>query len=166
MKKIFNYILGIIAFTVFFSFALRSLDATTPYKCMLQMSNYSGEGAYIVVSVVNDKNEYVKTLKVFGDDKEYFPELKLWWKSHQKNKKLTAVDAISGETIAGGQRQIFTLNIPNEYLNQHYSLKFESAVEDNLYKPSDVVIPLDSKTMNIKQEGKGYIRYVRLIPIK
>ena len=28
---------------------------TSKYKCMLQMSNYMGEGAYVVVSLINPK---------------------------------------------------------------------------------------------------------------
>ena len=44
---------------------------SSKYKCMLQMSNYMGEGAYVVVSLVTDKGDYVKTLYVMGDDKKW-----------------------------------------------------------------------------------------------
>ncbi len=37
---------------------------TTKYKCMIQMTNYMGDGAYIVVSLVNKDNAYDKTLYV------------------------------------------------------------------------------------------------------
>ena len=39
---------------------------TSKYKCMLQMSNYMGEGAYVVVSLINPKGNYEKTLYVHG----------------------------------------------------------------------------------------------------
>lgn len=36
------------------------------YKCMLQMVNYTGEKAYIVVSLINPKGQYEKTLYMMG----------------------------------------------------------------------------------------------------
>ena len=54
------------------------------YKCMLQMSNYMGEGAYVVVSLINSKGEYEKTLYVMGDDKKWYNTLKEWYKFHSK----------------------------------------------------------------------------------
>ncbi|MGI9525580.1 MAG: DUF2271 domain-containing protein [Weeksellaceae bacterium] len=166
MKTIFKSALFTMVTVILLSFTYKQYADSKPYKCMVQMSNYNGEGAYVAISVVDAKNQYVKTLKVFGDDDEWFPELKNWWKSYKANKKLTAVDAISGETLAGGERQIFALNIPDAYMNKGYSLRFESAVEDNSYQAKDVIIPLDSESIKEKQEGNGYIRYVRLIPTK
>ena len=36
---------------------------------MLQMVNYTGEKAYIVVSLINPKGQYEKTLYMMGPDK-------------------------------------------------------------------------------------------------
>ncbi len=49
---------------------------STKYKCMLQLNNYTGEGAYIVVLLINKNDEYEKTLYVLGDDKKWYPDLK------------------------------------------------------------------------------------------
>ncbi|MXV38219.1 DUF2271 domain-containing protein [Flavobacteriaceae bacterium Ap0902] len=166
MNTIIRLTLAVMVTAILLSFTYAQSTDSKPYKCMVQMSNYSGEGAYIAISVVDAKNQYIKTLKVFGDDDEWFPELKNWWKSNKSNKKLTAVDAISGETLVGGERQIFALNIPDAYINKGYALRFESAVEDNSYKATDVVIPLNTSTIKNKVDGNGYIRYVRLIPAK
>ena len=38
--------------------------ATTPYKCMIQMKNYTGEGAYVIISLLNPKGAYEATLYV------------------------------------------------------------------------------------------------------
>ena len=54
---------------------------TTKYKCMIQMTNYMGEGAYIVVSLINKDNAYDKTLYVMGSDKKWYPDLKEWHKA-------------------------------------------------------------------------------------
>ena len=58
---------------------------------MLQMSNYMGEGAYIVVSLVNAKGEYEKTLYVMGDDKKWYKTLKEWHKFYSKKPKISVL---------------------------------------------------------------------------
>jgi glycine cleavage system aminomethyltransferase T len=46
------------------------------YKCMIQMTNYMGEGAYIVISLIDSKGQYEKTLYVLGSDKKWYNSLK------------------------------------------------------------------------------------------
>jgi hypothetical protein len=58
---------------------------TTKYKCMIQMTNYMGEGAYMVVSIVDAKGAYDKTLYVLGSDKKWYKDLKEWHKAFSKN---------------------------------------------------------------------------------
>ena len=53
----------------------------TKYKCMVQMTNYVGEAAYIVVSLVNPSGAYEKTLYVMGPDKKWYIHIKEWHKS-------------------------------------------------------------------------------------
>jgi hypothetical protein len=133
---------------------------TSKYKCMLQMSNYMGEGAYIVVSLVNPKGEYDKTLYVMGDNKKWYKTLKEWHKFY--SKKPTDISAKTGASVTGGDRSITTLEIEDAKINKGYKLRFESAVEDNKYYTADLEIPLTTEGIAAKTEGKGYIRYVRL----
>ncbi len=65
MKSIFKISLTTILIC-FLSFLATA--QSSKYKCMLQMSNYMGEGAYVVVSLINAKGDYEKTLYVMGDD--------------------------------------------------------------------------------------------------
>jgi hypothetical protein len=133
---------------------------TSKYKCMLQMSNYMGEGAYIVVSLVNAKGNYDKTLYVMGDDKKWYKTLKEWHKFY--SKKPTDISAKTGASVTGGDRSTTTLEIEDSKINKGYKLRFETAVEDNKYYTSDLEIPLTTEGIATKTEGKGYIRYVRL----
>lgn len=144
----------------FFSFTLQKNIKTTQYKCLVQLANYEGEGAYMSVSVINSKNEYTTTLYVMGYDYDWYPELINWWR-FEENKN-TDFDAVSGATISGGERKIFTLNINNNYINNGYKLRFETAVEDGEYYSKDVELPLNSSNLERKFEGEGYIRYIRL----
>ena len=127
---------------------------------MLQMSNYMGEGAYVVVSLINSKGDYEKTLYVMGDDKKWYNTLKEWHKFH--SKKPSNISAKTGASVTGGDRSITTIEIENSKINKGYKLRFETAVEDQKYYVNDIEIPLTTEGLAAKTEGKGYIRYVRL----
>ena len=133
---------------------------TSKYKCMLQMSNYMGEGAYIVVSLINAKDDYVKTLYVMGDDKKWYKTLKEWHKFYAK--KPENISAKTGASVTGGDRSITTIEIEDAKINKGFKLRFETAVEDHKYNTADLEIPLTTEGIAAKTEGKGYIRYVRL----
>jgi hypothetical protein len=132
---------------------------TTKYKCMIQMTNYMGEGAYIVVSIVDAKGGYDKTLYVLGSDKKWYKTLKEWHKAYLK--KPSNISAVTGASAAGGDRSVVELDIETSKLNSNYKLRFESAVEDKPYYVKDLEIPLTTEGLSAKSEGTGYIRYVR-----
>jgi hypothetical protein len=131
------------------------------YKCMVQMTNYMGEGAYIVVSLINGKGAYEKTLYVMGSDKKWYPDVKEWHKA--LGKKTPNISAISGASVGGGDRATMVLTIDKSKIDKDYKLRFESAVEDKQYHVKDVEIPLTTASLTAKSEGTGYIRYVRFI---
>lgn len=133
---------------------------TSKYKCMLQMSNYMGEGAYVVVSLINPKGDYEKTLYVMGDNKKWYKTLKEWHKFY--SKKPENISAKTGASVTGGDRSITTLEIEDSKINKGYKLRFETAVEDQKYHTTDIEIPLTTEGIAAKTEGKNYIRYVRL----
>jgi len=135
---------------------------TTKYKCMIQMTNYMGEGAYMVVSIVDAKGAYDKTLYVLGSDKKWYKDLKEWHKAF--SKKPSNLSAITGASVTGGDRSVVVLEIENAKLNANYKIRFESAVEDKPYYVKDLEVPLTTDGLAAKSEGTGYIRYVRFSP--
>lgn len=133
---------------------------STKYKCLLQMSNYKGLEAYVVVSLIAPNGQYEKTLYVMGPDKQWHNGLKQWHKSlSKKNENLSA---ITGASIPAGDRSITTFNIDEAKMNKGYKLRFESSVEDQNYHEKDVEIPLTTEEITLKIEGTGYIRFVKL----
>lgn len=149
----------IILTSVFLMSSVNSFAQTSKYRCMLQMSSYVGDGAYIVVSLVDSKGTYEKTLYVMGEDKKWYNSLKEWYKVYSKKPN---INAKTGASISGGDRSITTFEIEDSKLNKGYKLRFESAVEDQKYHVNDVEIPLTTEALAEKTEGKGYIKYVRL----
>lgn len=141
---------------------LLSFKSESSYKCMIQLTNYNGEGAYVTISLLNPEGTYEKTLYVQGADEDWYTDIKEWWKFHSKNK--SNIDAITGATVGGGGRTISVIQIDDSKINKGYTLRFESAVEDKEYYKDDVEIELTFENLKSKFEGKGFIRYVRIMP--
>ncbi|TXK33295.1 DUF2271 domain-containing protein [Pontibacter qinzhouensis] len=129
------------------------------YKCMIQMTNYMGEGAYIVISLVDSKGAYEKTLYVLGPDKKWYNTLEEWHKFQKK--KPANISAITGASVTGGDRSINVIEIDKSKINAGYKLRFESAVENKEYYVKDLEMPLTTEALAAKNDGTGFIRYVR-----
>jgi len=163
MKSIgIKIVSGILLIAALFVFSAFQEKAEVSYKCMIQMMNYTGEKAYVVVSLINPEGEYKKTLYVQGNDKEWFPDIKKWWVFSDNSKE--NLDAISGATIGNGERNIISLSFDSEQINAGYKIRFESAVENQEYYAIDAEIELNTTTIKNKVDGTGYIRYIRMVP--
>lgn len=149
-----------IGFLILFSL---SVSAQNKYKCMVQMTNYKGEAAYIVVSLIDPEGKYEKTLYMMGDDDEWYDSLKSWFDFFSKKK--TNIDAVTGASITGGDRKTITLDLDDSKLDKGYTIRFESAVEDQKYHTIDAQVPFSSDKISTKTEGRGYVRYVKLSKI-
>lgn len=137
-------------------------NAQTRYKCMLQMKNYSGEGAYVVASIVDAKGKYIRTLSVMGDEGKWYQNLKQWYTAQRKlNEKL---DGITSASVSGGKREVFTIAIEEALMNKGNKIRFESVVEHGNYIPVELEIPLSSNEIQNKVDAieKGYLRFAKL----
>lgn len=161
MKTIFK-IVQIAAFSVLALFSFTKEPNTTNLKCMIQMVNYTGEGAYVVISLMKPDGEYDETLYVQGKDSEWYSDITEWWKFYGKRRP--NIDAISGATIGGGERTVSVIKIPKDKIDAGYKLRFETAVEDQEYYKNDVEFELTTETLTSKIKGNGFIRYVRMMP--
>lgn len=158
--KITGIVLSALICLSVYAFAFKA--ESTKYKCMMQMINYTGEGAYVVISLINPEGKYEKTLYVQGDDSEWYHDISEWWKFY--GKKRTSLDGITGETLTGGARIVSIIEIDDSKLNKGYRIRFETAVEDQKYHVKDVEFELTKESVKSKVEGTGFIRYVRLLP--
>ncbi|MGJ8591670.1 MAG: DUF2271 domain-containing protein [Aquaticitalea sp.] len=159
--KIIGFLVVILSIASFYSFTTKA--PSTKYKCMIQMTNYTGEGAYVVISLLNPKGDYEQTLYVQGDDAEWYNTVQDWWKKFY-GKKRNNIDAITGATISGGERNVSVIDIEDSKLNSGYKIRFETSVEDQEYHTSDVEFELTSESVKSKKDGTGFIRYVRMMP--
>jgi hypothetical protein len=159
MKTIFKIIPAIIIVGLLLTaFTTKEKKAV---KCLIQMTNYTGEGAYLIVSILNESGTYDETLYVQGKDSEWYSEIPEWWKFYGKYRP--NIDAISGATISGGGRAVRLLQIPVDKIDKGYSLRFETAVEDQKYYKDDIQFELTTENLKSKKDGKGFIRYVKML---
>ncbi|NQY05914.1 MAG: DUF2271 domain-containing protein [Flavobacteriaceae bacterium] len=160
IKRIKIVVVAFAVLSLLYSFS--NLGTSSTYKCMIQMTNYTGEGAYIVISLINSEGKYEETLYVQGDDDEWYHDITEWWKFY--GKKRLDIDAITGATVAGGERTVSVIEIPDDKINSGYKIRFETAVEDKNYFVQDVEFDLTNESVKGKVEGTGFIRYIRMMP--
>jgi hypothetical protein len=150
----------LLSFVFVVLFAVNSFAQTSKYKCLVQMDSYKGEAAYVVISLINPKGAYEKTLYVLGPDKQWYNTLKEWYKFQKKSKE--KLSAVTGASVAGGDRAVNVIEIEDAKINKGYKLRFESAVEEQKYHATDIEIPLTTEALTEKATGTGYVRFVKL----
>lgn len=163
MKQSYKYIL-VALFSVLFSSA--TFAQTVKYKCMIQMQNYTGKEAYVIISLINPQGQYDKTLAVLGPDQEWYNTLPEWDKFRSKKKE--KLNGITGASVAGGARATRVLDFDVDKLDKGYKLRFESAVETQKYYVKDAEVPLTTAALDNKAgtKGTGYIRQIRFIKVQ
>ncbi|MEM6734806.1 MAG: DUF2271 domain-containing protein [Bacteroidota bacterium] len=160
MKKMIMLSLLVFGSMAGSSWKIVSADITR-YRCLIQLTNYGGEGAYVIASLVKPDGNYEKTLFVGGDEEEWYPDLPTWYEFYESMGE--DIDGITGASIQSGSRKVAMLEIDAEKLNVGYRLRFESSVEDGLYHTKDIELELSDEIVGKTIEGSGYIRYVRII---
>ncbi|WP_373553857.1 DUF2271 domain-containing protein [Haliscomenobacter sp.] len=152
---------GVLIFSILLGFGFKNKTQQVSLKCLIQLTNYTGEGAYAVVSLIDSKGKYKKTLQVFGKESRWYDDIVSWYKFHTTQKE--QLDGISGASITVGTRKVFSLSLDDAYFNKGYRLRFETAVENQDYKEKDVEMDFSEANVGKTVEGTGYIRYVKLI---
>ncbi len=162
-KKLKKFRIGLVSLTIFalLSFGFKNTRAQVSFKCLVQLTNYSGEGAYVVVSLIDSKGKYKKTLQVFGKEKRWYDDLESWFKFYTTTRE--NIDGVSGASITAGSRKVFSINVDDSVFDKGYKLRFESAVENKNYKEKDVEMDFSEENVGKTISGTGYIRYVKLI---
>jgi hypothetical protein len=153
-------ILMLLALMVF-GFTKPAKKATVAFKCLVQLTNYTGEGAYVVVSLMDTNGKYKKTIQVMGKEKRWYHDIPSWFKFYSAQQE--KLDGISGASITAGSRKVFSLSVDEAFYNKGYRLRFETAVENQEYKEKDVEMDFSEANVGKNIDGTKYIRYVKLI---
>lgn len=128
-------------------------------KCMLELTEYQGEGAYLVVSLLDKNENYLRTLQVFGKEKRWYKDLPYWFRFYSNNE--ISLDAMFGASISSNQRKVFLFTVLKEEMNSGKIIRFESSVEDNNYHEKDIQVGLKDSNIGVNIPGLGYIKHVK-----
>lgn len=126
---------------------------------LVQLKEYKGDEAFWSMYLVDPQGRYVKTLWVSGEKPQFYKEMPRWWK--YLGRKPQDLNAITGASTPAGDRQIVHLKLDDKYLKSGYSVRVETAVENQQNYDNDVETTLAPEHQGEKIAGTGYVRYLR-----
>lgn len=138
--------------------AAPSLASARQVSFETQLSNYGGDGAYVVMYVTDRAGRYQGTLWVAGHKAKYYRHLRDWYRATGGTAK---VDGVTGASVGAGKTLRATLDLSDTLLDAGYEVHIDTAVEDMKEYPSEVVVPLTTSGANKTVKGSGYVKSFR-----
>ncbi|WP_341987811.1 DUF2271 domain-containing protein [Azorhizobium sp. AG788] len=120
------------------------------------LKTYGGNGAYVVLYVTDAAGKYKGTLWMAGGMAKYYRHLSDWQRA--SGGRPTEIDGITGASIGSGKTLKISLDIADAMINAGYQVHVDTAVEDGMDNPSEVVAPLDTSVSGKAAPGKGYVK--------
>lgn len=120
-----------------------------------QMTNYSGNAAYLAVYVTKPDGTYDSTLWVSGTKQRFLGDLTGWVSAAQDAGATLNLDGITGASVGSGQTLTIQANLADAMIDVGYKIHVESAVEHGGEYPDDVVVPITSTSQTAT--GTGYV---------
>ena len=123
-----------------------------------QLTNYSGDGAYLAAYLTDAKGAYAGTLWVAGGKAKYYKHLSDWNRlSAGDTKRLVGV---TGASVGAGRTLKVTLDLADALIDAGYEIRVDASVENMRDSPSEVRVPLSASQAGKSQAGKQYIQAV------
>ncbi|WP_374310358.1 DUF2271 domain-containing protein [Methylocella sp.] len=120
------------------------------------LKTYGGNGAYVVLWVTDAAGKYKGTLWMAGGKAKYYRHLSDWWRA--SGGRPAEIDGITGASIGSGKTLKISLDIADAMIDAGYKLHIDTAVEDRMDNPSEVVAPLETSALGKPVAGKGYVK--------
>lgn len=155
INNTFRSLLGASALAICAAQAANGAEATI----LVQLGEYEGEKAYFSLYLIDPDGRYDSTLWVSGDEIKYHPDLPRWFRYLSRNPQ--EIDAVTGASTGAGDRAVLAIEIDESLIDAGYSLRVETAVEDQDNYDEDVEVELTTDNQGDKFEGTGYVRYIR-----
>jgi hypothetical protein len=116
---------------------------------------YGGDGAYVVLYVVDSSGAYQGTLWMAGGKAKYYRHLSDWERA--SGGSLAEIDGITGASVGAGRTLTITLDLADTLIDGGFEVHVDTAVEDMRDNPSDVVAPLTTAGNGKPVAGRGYV---------
>src|SRR5690554_7550260 len=92
-----------------------------------EIKNYSGEGAYVALYLVDAKGVYQRTLWVAGEKPKYYKHLSGWARGSGLRK--SEYDGLTGASVLSKGSLVVTAEIADELFDAGYEVRIDTAVE-------------------------------------
>ncbi|MGH2341414.1 DUF2271 domain-containing protein [Segnochrobactraceae bacterium EtOH-i3] len=149
-----NYVLPAVAITASFLAPLAAEAKPVTFETTLK--DYGGNGAYVVLYVTDYSGAYKGTLWMAGGKSKYYRHLTDWQRA--SGGDLAGIDGITGASIGSGRTLKISLDLADALIDAGYQVHVDTAVEDGMDNPSEVVAPLSASQSGKPVAGKGYVK--------
>lgn len=122
---------------------------------------YGGNGAYVVLYVTDAAGAYKGTLWMAGGKAKYYRHLSDWQRA--AGGRPAEIDGITGASVGSGKTLKITLDLADAMIDAGYQVHVDTAVEDGMDNPSEVVVPLASTASGKPVSGTGYVKSFTVI---
>jgi hypothetical protein len=120
------------------------------------LKDYGGRGAYVALYVTDAAGKYAGTLWLAGTKTRYYRDLSDW--ARLSGAKSSEIDGITGASVGSGKTLKVTVDLADALFDAGYQVHVDTAVEDGLNNPSEVVVPLAKTSVGKPAAGKGYVK--------
>lgn len=133
-----------------------SLALARPVTFEATLKNYGGNGAYVALYVTDAAGKYRGTLWMAGGKAKYHRHLSDW--QRMSGGAAAEIDGITGASIGSGKTLKITADIADAMIDAGYQVHVDTAVEDGMDNPSEIVAPLSTGAAGKPTAGKGYVK--------
>lgn len=121
-----------------------------------EIKNYSGEGAYVALYLVDAKGVYQRTLWVAGEKPKYYKHLSGWARGSGLRK--SEYDGLTGASVLSKGSLVVTTDIADEIFDAGYEVRVDTAVEKLRDNRADAAITLTTDGADKPVAGRGYVK--------
>ena len=124
------------------------------------LKSYGGNGAYVALYVTDASGQYKGTLWMAGGKAKYYRHLSDWQRA--SGGGAAEIDGITGASIGSGKTLKISVDLADAMIDAGYKVHVDTAVEDGMDNPSEVVAPLETPASGKAFPGKGYVKSFRI----
>lgn len=138
------------------SFLAPMVAEAKPVTFETTLKDYGGNGAYVVLYVTDASGAYKGTLWMAGGKSKYYRHLSDWERA--SGGSAAEIDGITGASVGSGRTLKISLDLADAMIDAGYQVHVDTAVEDGMDNPSEVVAPLSAAQSGKPVAGKGYVK--------
>ena len=125
-----------------------------PVGLNVQLKNYGGDGAYVVVYLAK-AGQYEGTLWMAGTRQKYYRHLRDW--VAVTGGSGSEIDGITGASVGSGRSLTVTVDVADALIDAGYEVRIDTAVENMRENPGEIVVPLTTDGAGLAIHGRGYV---------